>query len=72
MKIIFLESENRVSDALFCNLIKQVDKLTEIISFLFMKVLLQCFMLPKLIISCVFYLTSDFGSDSFVLPVPMW
>lgn len=73
IKYIFLGSQiSQLSKALFCNASKIIEKSNGIISFVSVKIVLQCLMLPKFIVSSIVYFTTDLGSDSLVLPIPMW
>lgn len=51
---------------------KFIEKLSEYLDFAIVKVSLPLIMLPKCIGSYFTYLTTDSGSDSFELPIPMW
>lgn len=60
------------SMALFSKTNQQVERFSEIIYMLGMKVILQCVMLPKIIVSYAIYFITDSGSDAFQLPIPLW
>lgn len=51
---------------------QQVERLTEIIFTLVMKISLQLQMLPKSIACYAVYFMTESGSDSFDLPFPVW
>lgn len=51
---------------------RQVERLSEIVFTVVMKVFLQCFLFPKCVVSFGVYFFTDSGRDSFQLPFPMW
>lgn len=51
---------------------RQVERSSEIIFTLLMKIALQCYMLPKCVVSFGAYFFIDLGGESFQLPLPMW
>lgn len=62
----------RKSEAFFFKISEQIEQLSEIIFAVFVKVILQCIMLPKCFASFGIYYITDAGSDSFQLPFPTW
>lgn len=51
---------------------RQVEKLTEILFFVIVKIMPQCLVLLKCITRYFVYFTSGFNNDAFELPFPMW
>ena len=49
-----------------------VEKLSEIICFIMIKLGVPTFILPKVIYSFFVYFTTDAGGDAFELPYPVW
>lgn len=68
----FLGRKHPKSEALFLKTSWQIERLTEIVFTVFVKILLQCLMLPKCIVSFAAYFITESGNDSFQLPVPFW
>lgn len=64
--------ENPTLDALFQETNRLAEKWSEIICFLAIKVIPRFGCIPMVITSFFFYFTTDLGSESFILPVPMW
>lgn len=62
----------RKSEAFFFKTNQQVERLSEVVFTLLVKIALQCLMLPKCIVSFGTYFATDSGNDSFELPVPLW
>lgn len=60
------------SEALFFETSQQVERLSEIVFTVLMKVAVPCFILPKCIVIFVVYFTTDLESDLFQLPYPLW
>lgn len=60
------------SEEFFMKTNRQVDRLTELIFIVLVKIGLQCIMLSKAVVCFGIYFTTDSGSDSFDLPFPMW
>lgn len=54
------------------NTIKNVEKWSEIIYFVVVKLTTVCGMAPRVIVSLYFYYIEDLGEDSFELPLSMW
>lgn len=52
--------------------VRLVEKWSEIIYFIVMRVLLPALMIPKFIISFIGYFAMDMGGDAFELPFPVW
>ena len=70
---MFLGCRKRLkSRLLFFETNRKVEKLSEMIVFVIMKIALQCSILPKCIASIVDYFITDLGRDSFELPFPFW
>lgn len=67
-----LGCKSRKSNALFSKAGCQVERFSQVVFMVMMKVALQCSMLPKCVISLGIYYLTDSGSDSFELPYPMW
>lgn len=67
-----LGSKNPKSEALFFKADQQVEQLSGITFTVLVKILLQCFMLPKCIVSYGVYFITDSGNESFQMPVPFW
>lgn len=61
-----------ISEAFFFKANQQIERLSEIVFMAMLKVLLQLLLLPKCIASFGIYFTTDSGSDSFQLPIPLW
>lgn len=51
---------------------RQVERLSEIVITLIVKIVVQIMMLPKAIISFATYFATGSGSESFEIPYPMW
>lgn len=51
---------------------RQVEKLTELLFFVIVKILPQCLVVLKCVTRYFVYFTSDFNNDAFELPFPMW
>lgn len=60
------------SKEIFLKTSRQVDRLCELVFLVIMKISAQGIILSKCIISFSVYFITDSGSDSFVLPFPMW
>lgn len=60
------------SEALYGETNRQIEKWSEYIEFAAAKMTPICLILPKSLASFIFYLTTDLGSESFDLPLPMW
>lgn len=69
---VFLGFKYPKSKAFFLKTNRQVERLSEIIFMLIMKIGLPGFMLPKCIVSLTVYIRTDTGRDAFELPIPMW
>lgn len=52
--------------------IKNIEKWSEIIYFVIVKLTTLCGMAPKVIVSMYFYYFKSLGQDSFELPLSMW
>lgn len=50
----------------------KIERLSKIVFTVVVKIIVQFVMVPKCIVSFAVYLTTDAGSDSFELPIPMW
>lgn len=72
MKYLILGLEHPTSEALFFRTSQQVERLSEIVFTLLMKVFLQCFKPPNCLVCFGIYFTTDTGNDSFDLPFLMW
>lgn len=72
LKLFILESKYPKSWRFYLNTNRQVERLSEIISMVVVRISLQCFMLPKCMVSFAVYFFTDSGSDSFELPFPLW
>lgn len=68
----FLGSKYSKSDSSFSQTNEQIERLSEIIFTVSVKVILQLMMLPKIFVSFAVYLITNAGSDAFQLPFPMW
>lgn len=66
------EFKDAEAKALLLKASQQVNRTTEIILNVTMKVSLQLVMLPKCVASLATYFFTDSGSESFQLPIPMW
>lgn len=65
-------SEYPKSKIFFLKTQQQVERSSEKVFRIIMKILLKLFLLPKCVVSFVNYLITDSGCDSFDLPVPFW
>lgn len=69
---LFLGSKNPTSKCQFGRTAQKIEKATEIVEFVFLKIIVPCLTLPRLISSFLVYLITDLGNDAFVLPIPIW
>lgn len=60
------------SKVFFLKTNRQVERLSEIIFMVMIKIAVHLLMLPKCIASFCDYFMTDAGRDSFILPFPMW
>lgn len=60
------------SSRFFLKISHQIEQLSELVFIAVVEVALQCYMLPKLIVSYAVYFITDTGADSFQLPLPLW
>lgn len=65
-------SKHQASKALFEKTCQEVEKWSEIIFFMMMRLSLPCIMLPVCIGSFFVYFTTNLGNESFILAIPMW
>lgn len=67
-----LECKDPQSKAIFLKSSQLVERLSEIVFTVLVKVVVQCSVLPQCIVSFGVYFITDSGSESFQLPVPFW
>lgn len=60
------------SMALYTKTNEKVEKVTELIYLVVVKVTPVCVVFPKFLASLNLYLTTDLGNDALELPLPMW
>lgn len=60
------------SKAIYANTNQSVEKVSDILYVVFIKVLLPSVIWPKFVISFVKYFATDLGGDAFDLPLPWW
>lgn len=67
-----LGSKNPSTKQLYDNTNRKVEKWSEFIFLVMVKVTPIAWLLPKVIISLFLYLTTDLGNNALELPSPMW
>lgn len=64
--------QNPESNGIFSKANQQVEKMSKIIFYVVIKILVHCFMMPRFIISFFIYFTTKSVNDTLELPIPMW
>lgn len=70
--ILFLGCKYPQSKRFFSTTRHQIERSSEIIFVVIVKIALQCLILPKCVVSFAVYFITDSGRDSFELPLPLW
>lgn len=69
---IFLGSKDPKSKRFFMKTNRQIERLSETVFIVLVKITRQFVITPKFIVSFATYLITDSGKDSFQLPLPLW
>lgn len=64
--------ENPTSKVIYVETDQRVEKICQILDVVMVHVLPQCLIWPTFVMSFVIYFTTNFGSDAFQLPIPLW
>lgn len=72
LKTFPLGCKHRKSEAFFRNVNQQVERLSESVFIVSMKILIQIVLLPKCVVSYGVYFFTESQSDSFQLSIPIW